>query len=68
MNIFKFIFYNIIGTAIKSSVFMYIGYLAGAAYIKYAKRIGLVSTFLLITIVVIVIATALIMNKRKKNI
>ncbi|MDB5254167.1 MAG: hypothetical protein JWL80_233 [Parcubacteria group bacterium] len=65
MNIFKFILYNTIGTAIKSSVFMYIGYLAGAAYAKYASQIGLVSTLLLISAILVVVVVAMVKKNKK---
>ncbi len=35
MPLIKFIWYNIVGTAIKSSALLYIGYLAGTAYRTY---------------------------------
>ncbi len=37
MNLGKFIWYNIVGTAIKSSVLLYVGYLAGSAYQSYHR-------------------------------
>lgn len=37
MDVWSFILYNLIGTIIKSSILMYVGYLAGDAYGKYAR-------------------------------
>ena len=36
MDIWSFVWYSLIGTAIKSSALMYVGFLAGSAYEKYA--------------------------------
>lgn len=38
MDFLRFVWYNLLGTLIKSGILMYVGFLAGAAYGDYAKK------------------------------
>lgn len=53
MNLPLFIWYNTIGTIIKSSILMYVGYLAGSAYVSYSRSFEFWSILITIGILIV---------------
>jgi membrane-associated protein len=72
MDLLSFVWYSFIGTAIKSSILMYVGYLAGSAYATYASKFESGSVWVAgITIAVIILglfAQNYFVSKQDKNV
>ncbi len=54
MNLSRFISYNLVGTFIKSSILLYVGYLAGSAYKYYEKYFEYGALFISILSIIII--------------
>lgn len=69
MRLGKFIWYNTLGTIIKSSILLYVGFLSGAAYVRYAHDFE--TGALVVTVVSLgIVAVGLFINRifRKQTI